>query len=253
MLWRVGSVVERNVLVARRVWLVMLSGLVEPLLYLAGIGFGLGSLIDSVTVGDRTVPYATFVAPAMLAVSAMNGAVYDSTVNVFFKLRHRKAYDTMLVTPLGIGDVAAGEVTWAQLRGVVYSAGFLLVLVVTHTVSWWSALLALPAAAVVGFTFAALGMMVTTFLRSWQDLDLVTLGQVALFLFSTTFFPLSSYPAVLGAVVQVTPLYHAVELIRALCLEQIGWGLLGHLAYLLGVMLVAFAVATRRLGRILVT
>ena len=86
---------------------------------------GLGDLIGGVSVGGREVPYDQFVAPGLMAASAMNGAVYDSTMNVFHKLKWARIYDAVLATPMSAGDVAVGEITWALIRGQIYSVGFL--------------------------------------------------------------------------------------------------------------------------------
>jgi lipooligosaccharide transport system permease protein len=245
-------VLERNVVAGRRSWRVMLSGFVEPVLYLFSLGIGLGALIGDVPVGDgRSVSYPVFVAPALLAASAMNGAVYDSTFNVFSKLKYGKIYDGMLATPLGPRDVALGEVAWAQLRGAGYAAMFVVVMVLAGVVTSWWALLAVPAAVVVGLAFAGVGMGATTYMRSWQDFELVNLVVLPMFLFSATFYPLSTYPEVVQWVVRVTPLYHAVALIRSLMLGMIDWGAAGHLAYLTSMGLAGMMVAARRLERLL--
>jgi lipooligosaccharide transport system permease protein len=112
-------------------------------------------------------------------------------------------------------------------------------------------LLALPAALLVAFSFAAVGMACTTFMRSWQDFDLIQLALMPMFLFSTTFFPLSVYPGVIRVVVQCLPLYHAIELMRNLCAGVVGAGLLGHLAYFAVMAGLGVVVAARRLGALL--
>jgi lipooligosaccharide transport system permease protein len=106
---------ERNLLAFRSSnWIIVLSGFVEPLFYLMAFGFGIGKLIGGITDGSgHPVSYAAFIAPALLATSAMNGAIYDSTWNVFFKMHFAKLYETMLATSLGPLDVAIGEISWA--------------------------------------------------------------------------------------------------------------------------------------------
>jgi lipooligosaccharide transport system permease protein len=243
--------IERNLMASRRGWLVLVSGFFEPVFYLFSLGIGLGALVTSVPVDGRAVAYPVFVAPALLAASAMNGAVFDSTLNVFFKLKYIKLYDAVLATPLGPRDVAIGEIGWAQLRGGVYAAMFITVMLLAGVLSSWWAVLALPAALAVGLAFAGVGMAATTFMRSWQDFELVNLAVLPMFLFSSTFYPLSVYPRSVRWLVEVTPLYHAVELIRALTLGLIGWPVLGHLAYLVVMGLVGMVVAARRLERLL--
>ncbi len=246
--------VERNLRVYRRGWLLLVSGFVEPVFYLFSLGVGLGVLVGDVDAGGGVrVPYAVFVAPAMLAASAMNGAIFDSTFNVFFKLKYARLYDSVLATPLGPRDVAVGEVAWAQLRGGLYAGMFLVVMAVAGVVQSWWALLALPAAVLIGLAFAAVGMAATTWMRSWQDFDLLNLVVLPMFLFSATFFPLSTYPDALQPVVRVLPLYHAVELVRGLCLGMLDAGMLVDVAYLLVLGLVGLLVAVRRLERLLLS
>ncbi len=243
---------ERSALVSSRAWLVFLSGFFEPVFYLLAMGQGLGSLVGALPGPDGSpISYAAFIAPGLLAASAMNGAVLDSTFNVFFKLKYAKLYDAMLATPLGPVDVALGEIGWALIRGGLYSLGFLAVMGGFGLLTSPWALLALPAALLVAFAFAAVGMAATSFMRSWQDFDLVTLAVLPMFLFSTTFYPLSVYPPVLQTVVQCLPLYHAVELMRGLTTGAVHVGMLGNLAYFLVMIAIGVVVAARRLDALL--
>jgi lipooligosaccharide transport system permease protein len=249
---RASRLVERNVMVYRRTWLVLVSGFFEPLFYLLGIGIGLGTLIGSVPGPDgQPLPYGVFVAPGLLATSAMNGAIYDSTFNVFFKLRYAKTYDAILSTPVGISDVALGEVTWALIRGSLYATGFLIVMVALGLARSPLVVLALPGAMVIGFGFAAVGMAATTFMRSWRDFDLIFVVTLPLFLFSSTFYPITVYPEPIRVIVQFTPLYHAAELLRSLSIGSIRPGLLVDVGYLLAMGLAGLVVVSRRLDRLL--
>jgi lipooligosaccharide transport system permease protein len=245
------SLVERNARVTRRGWLVVLSGFFEPLFYLLSIGVGLGALVGEVKVGHHLVPYRTFVAPAMVATSAMNAAIAETTFNVFHKLHYSKVYAAVLNTPLGPGDIAVGEITWSLARGGVYSAIFLAVMAALGLVHSWWALLALPMALLLGVAFAAVGMSLTTYMRTWQDFEWVTLLQLPLFLFSATFYPLATYPGWLQVVVQCTPLYQGVASLRELVLGDVGWSLLGHTAYLAVMGVVGLVMTERRLERLL--
>src|SRR4051794_17399196 len=167
----VRLIVLRNYLVYRKVWKLFVTGFFEPLFYLLSIGIGVGQLIPSFEFNGRVVDYASFVAPGMLAASAFNGALIDMTFNVFFKLRFDKLYDQMLATPLATRDIARGEITWGQLRGGSYSAAFLVVMGAMGMLHSWWAVLALPAALLIGFAFAAVCMGLTTYMKSWQDFD----------------------------------------------------------------------------------
>ncbi len=248
---RAGRLIERNLLVYRRGWIVIVSGFFEPLFYLLSIGLGLGALVGGVVVDGREIAYTAFVAPALLASSAMNGAIYDSTFNVFFKLKYAKTYDAILSTPIGVGDIALGEIAWALIRGGIYAAAFLVVMVALGMVLSPWALLAFPAALLVGFAFGAVGMAATTFMRTWQDFDMVQLVILPLFLFSATFYPITTYPEPIRILVQLTPLYHGVDLIRGLTTGALGPGLLVHVAYLAAMGLLGLAITSRRLEKLL--
>jgi lipooligosaccharide transport system permease protein len=244
---RASRVVERNVLGYRRKWLIIVSGFFEPLFYLLGIGFGLGKLVGDID----GVPYAVFVAPALMAVAAMNGAIYDSTFNMFYKLKYAKTYDAMLSTPLGVGDVALGEVTWALTRGTIYSAGFMAAMLVLGLVRTPWALLAVPASLLIGFVAAGLGTAATTYVRKWQDFDLVFVITLPLFLFSATFFPITTYPEPLRTIVELTPLYRGVHLLRGLATANIEPMLLVDVVYLIVLGAIGVSITSRRLGKLL--
>ncbi|MFI7607919.1 ABC transporter permease [Micromonospora sp. NPDC049366] len=250
---RSASVAERNVAALKSVyWLLLVSGFVEPLLYLLSIGVGVGALVGDLTLpGGQVVTYAAFVAPAMLASSAMTGALAETTFNFFGKMKYMKLYDGVIATPVRPFEIALGELGWAMLRGGAYSAAFLVVMAATGLTSAARAATAFPAAVLVGFTFGALGMALSTFMRSWQDFDLMGSAQFTLFLFSGTFVPAEVYPAVLRWLVEVTPLYRSVHLIRGLSLGVDGWGWLLDVLYLVVVMTLGLLVASRRMGRLL--
>ena len=148
---------ERNLLSHRRTWAIIVSGFFEPLFYLLALGYGLGSYVGDVVIDGETMEYAAFVAPALLATSAFNGAFYDAT-NIFWKLRYQKVYDAVLATPLGPQDIAVGETAWALFRGLIYAVGFFSVILVLGLVESWWALLALPATVFIGFAFAGAGI-----------------------------------------------------------------------------------------------
>jgi lipooligosaccharide transport system permease protein len=248
------AVAGRNATAARHIgyWWVLFSGFFEPLLYLLSIGIGVGALVGDLRLADgRIVSYAAFVAPAMLAASAMNGAFAETTFNFFGKLRYRKLYDAVIATPVSPVEIAVGELMWAMLRGAVYSAAFLAIMTwMGLTTPWW-ALAAFPATMAVGFAFGAVGMMLSTFVRSWQDFDYVMVAQFALFMFSGTFAPVNSFPVAMRLIVELTPLYHGVEVVRALTTGVLGWSMLWHLAYLLALTVIGLRVAGRRMNALL--
>jgi lipooligosaccharide transport system permease protein len=244
-------VVLRNYLAYRRGWYFFATGFLEPVFYLFSIGVGVGQLVHGFEFHGHEVPYADFVAPGMLAASAMNGAILDSTFNFFFKLKYQKLYDQMLATPLLPGDVARGEITWSLLRGGIYSTAFLLVMLAMGLVHSWWAVLAAPATLLIGFAFSGVAMAMTTWMRSWQDFDLVTLAIMPMFLFSATFFPVTAFPGALRWVVEVTPLYRSVVLCRELTTGVVTVGSAVSVVYLVALGLAGLAVVARRLDRLL--
>jgi lipooligosaccharide transport system permease protein len=244
--------IERNLLVYKHSWIVILSGFFEPLFYLLSIGFGLGALIGTIPgPGGEPISYQLFVAPALLASAAMNGAISEATFNFFFKLNYNKTFTSILSTPLSPGDVALGELMWALIRGGLYAVGFMVVMVVLGlVVSPW-VVLAIPAALLIGFAFGAVGMAATSFMKTWQDFDLIQLVVLPLFLFSATFYPIETYPDALRILVELTPLYQGVDLIRALTVGVITPVLLFHVAYLLVMGFAGLWVVSRRLDKLL--
>ncbi|HUR74987.1 MAG TPA: ABC transporter permease [Sporichthya sp.] len=245
--------VERNLLFFRGHMLVIIGGFFEALFYLLSIGVGISDLVGDVEgPGGRRLEYTEFVAPAMLAASAMNGAVMES-FNIMAKLHLSKSYEAVLATPVTVRDIAVGEITWSLMRGGMYSAAFLGVMAALGLISSWWAVLAFPAALLVGFTFAALGLAAVSAIRGWQDFEWVMTAVLPMFLFSGTFAPLSTYPDAVAWLARVMPLYHGVSLIRALTTGAVGGVLLVHLLYLVVVGAGAFLFATRRLEAHLLT
>jgi lipooligosaccharide transport system permease protein len=250
---RAATITERNALVYLRLWYMFVSGFFEPFFYLLSIGVGVGGLVGDVQVGGATIPYESFVAPGMMASAAMNGAVFDATFSIFFKLKYMKLYDAVIATPVSATDIAAGELGWSLLRGGTYSLAFLgAMTLLGFTESWWS-VLAVPAAMLIGFAFAAMGMALSTFMRTWHHFDYINLALIPLFLFSATFYPLDVYPRTLEILVQLSPLYHGVALIRALCLGELAAALLVHVAVLVAVGVVGLFLTGRRFERLLLT
>jgi lipooligosaccharide transport system permease protein len=251
---RARMLVERSVRVSRNNWAIFVSGAAEPFLYLLAFQLGFGKLVTEVAGPDgRPMSYVAFVAPALLATSAMNGAVFESTYNLFFRLRYAKLYDAMLATPIGPLDVALGEIGWAMTRGGLYAVSFLAIAAAMGLLASWWALLMVPAALLVGLAFSAIGMALVTFLRSTAQFDYIQLVLTPMFLFATTFFPLSVYSEPVQWVVRCLPLYHAIELMRGLATGLLSPSMLGNLAYLLVLGAVGMWASTRRIAKLLLT
>ena len=244
--------IERHARAYRRIWLLFISGVFEPLFYLLSVGLGLGVLVGKVPgPGGQLIPYRAFVAPGLLAVSSMNGAMYDSTFNVFFRLKYAKLYDAVLATPMRPAQVALGEIGWALVRGTIYAIAFIGVMLALDLVYSPWAVLDVPTAVLIGFGFAAIGMFGTTYMKSWQDFDYVILASMPLFLFSATFFQLSVYPRPAQVVIEWTPLYQGVVLLRDFTFGVVGPGLLWRAAYLAALGVAGLYASGRRIGKLL--
>ncbi len=248
----VRLLVLRNYITYRREWKLFLTGFLEPVFYLFSIGIGVGALVGDVTgPGGIPIEYTAFVAPALMAASAMNGAVLETTFNIFFKLKFGNVYEGILTTPMNPRDIAIGEIGWALFRGALYSIAFLLVMVAMGlTTSWW-AIMTIPGAVLIGFAFGAAGLAACTYMRSWQDFDLVSLVTLPLFLFSGTLYPLDVYPPAIQQFAKISPLYHGTELLRAFTLGIFDWSLVGHVAFLVIMGLIGARIASRRLDGLL--
>ena len=246
---RPGVVLERGYYALKSsTWMVVASGFVEPVFYLLAFGYGIGQFIDGTTDGaGNPITYAQFIAPALLATSAMNGAIYDSTWNVFFKMHFGKVYNGMLSTSMGTLDVALGEISWALLRGLAYAIGFMAVVSAMGLIPSIWGLLAIPAAVLVAFGFASVGMGVTSYLKNHQQMQWIQFVMLPMFLFSGTFYPLSIYPQVVQWFIQAMPLWQAIELIRGLTLGLLNWAMLGHALYFVAMIIGGLYFTTRRL------
>jgi lipooligosaccharide transport system permease protein len=244
--------IERHARAYRRAWMVFVSGVFEPLFYLLSVGLGLGVLVGKVPgPGGQLIPYREFVAPGLLAVSSMNGAMFDSTFNVFFRLKYAKLYDAVLATPMRPTQVALGEIGWALIRGTIYAIAFIGVMLALDLLHSPWVVLDVPVAVLIGFGFAAIGMFGTTYMKSWQDFDYVILVSMPLFLFSATFYSLSVYPRPAQVVIEWTPLYQGVVLLRDLTVGVVGPGLLWRAAYLAALGVAGLYASGRRIGKLL--
>jgi lipooligosaccharide transport system permease protein len=253
--WRARRLVERNILVYRHQWIIIVSGAFEPIFYLLGIGLGLGAIIQTVPLADgRTVAYAAYVGPALLASAAMNGAVFETIFNVFFKLNYAKTYDGVLATPMSINEIAIGELLWALMRSILYAVAMFVLMLAFGLILSPLGILMIPAALLVAAAFAAAGLAGTSYLRTVNDFD-IPFGLIVMpmFLFSGTFFPIEGVlPDWLVTVITFTPLFHGIELLRGLSTGIIGVELLASLAYLVAFFSICMWIAIRQMGRKLI-
>jgi len=242
-------VLERSLLAFRSSsWFAVLSGFLEPLLYLFSFGFGVGKLIGEIQVSNgQVVSYAMFIAPGLLATSAMNGAIYDSTWNVYFKLHEAKTYQGMLATSLGPLDVALGEILTALLRGFAYAVGFMAVATPMGLISSWWGVLAIPAAVLIAFGFASFGMAITSYFKTYQQMGMINIVLLPMFLFSGSLYPISVYPDWLEFIIRLTPSWHGIELVRDIWFNNIDSGTLIHISYFAVMIVCGLYFTTRRL------
>ena len=253
-LHRALKLFPRNLLAYKHNWIAFVSGFFEPLFYLVAVGFGVGQSVDTIQYGDVRLEYVEFLAPGLLAAATLNGAVFDGFFSPFFKLNWMKTYEGIITTPVGIPDIAVGEIVWALMRGTIYGTGFLAVMLgLGLIVSGW-AVLAIPAVMLSSGALSAGAMILTGATKEISSLEKVmTLVVFPLFLFSGTFYPISVYPDLLRPVVMASPLFQSASLLRDLTSGEVGPGTLWHALYLAVMFVVAGAIAIRLMRRRLIT
>lgn len=208
---------HRNAVVFRRVWLFgMLGWFAEPVIYLVAMGLGLGTYLERV----QGILYIEFIAPGLLAVSAMFGATFESTWNAYFKMERQGIYDAVSATPVSVEDIALGELLWSTTRATIYGGAFAIVAALFGVYRSWWGLLTLPAIALVGFIFSVTGLTYTYLIRRIDFLAYYwTMFLTPLFMFAGVFFPLDRLPDWVQAAAWFMPLYHGANLMRALMIE----------------------------------
>jgi lipooligosaccharide transport system permease protein len=248
--WR--SVTEHMMRAYRRIWLgSAISNFLTPLMYLGGMGFGLGLLVDQASGGIGGVPYVAFVAPGVLAATAVQVAAGETTFPVMAAIKWIRTYHGMLATPLRVREIVVGTQVYVLLRVTLASAVFLLVAVALGAVRSWWALASLPLAVLGGMSFATCSYAFSARLINERGLTLLFRFVVMpMILFSGTFFPITQLPGWLQPVAWATPLWHAVDACRALTLgtATLG-GVLGHVGYLLVWLVVGQVLSVRVLRR----
>ncbi|MET7396441.1 ABC transporter permease [Dactylosporangium sp. NPDC005572] len=242
-------VMLRKLMIHKHAWTIIAFGVFEPALYLLSIGVGVGALVGHIEGIDPSIGYAQYVAPALLAMAAMNGAANATGQGVFFNLRYANTYQVMVGTPITARGIAIGETAWATLRGTVEAGGFLALMAAFGLVRSPLGLLALPGALLIGFAFAGMGLLAATYMRDFSDGQIMQLVMLPMFLFATTFYPITVYPEPIRYLVGALPLYHGIELIRQPVLGQAGWQLTLSAAYLAALGGICLWAASTRLRR----
>ena len=227
------------------------SQFLSPLLYLASLGFGLGSLVDHGTGGGVGVPYVAFVAPGVLAATGMQVAVGESTYPVLGALIWNRQYHAMLATPMRVVDVLTGHLAYIALRLLLATSAFAIVGAALGALRSGWLLVAVPIAVLCGLAHATPVMAFAVRQQNDQGFSVVfRLLMVPMFLFAGTFFPVDRLPAGLRPVAWVTPLWHGTDAVRSLVLGRAQLlPLLGHVSYLLLWVGAGWLVAARQYRR----
>ena len=234
---------RRNFLVWKKLAIPsVLGNLADPMIYMFGLGYGLGSLMPQVNGGS----YISFLAGGTLCASTMNAATFESLYSGFSRMHVQRTWEAIMNAPVALDDVMAGELVWSATKSLLSGTAILIVILLlglTH--SPW-ALAVLPVIFLAGLTFSALGLIMTTLAPSYDFfMYYFTLFITPMTLLSGVFFPLSQLPAPLQAAAQFLPLTHAVSLVRPLLHGDIPQNMLLHVVVLATITAVAFAVAVR--------
>lgn len=219
--WRAAwHVWQRSIYLYRRTWLMnMLPNFFEPVIYLLGMGLGLGSYVSGDMQGGN---YLAYLAPGLVVSNAMNGGTFETTYNLFVKMNFNRTYEAIMATPVNIEDAMVGELLWATTRGTLYGMIFAIVIACFGLLDPLGFVLLVPVTFLTGWLFAAIGMVFTSFIRVIDMFSFFyTLFLTPMFLFSGIFFPLDRMPEWMLGVAWCTPLYHAVSLSRAVVHHQL--------------------------------
>lgn len=227
---RAGKVFLRNFLVFRKHWKSSLMfNFLEPLMFLAAMGFGLGAYVEQV----EGLSYLEFIAPGLVISSAMWSTCFECTYGSFTRMQLNKIFHAMVATPLTLDDVVAGEILYGSFKSLVYGAVILLVITGLGLVSSPWALLVLPVLFLLGMVFSEMALTWTSIAPNFDSFAyFFTLFITPMFLFSGIFFPVNNLPPAVQLIAWVTPLYHGVELSRNLVNGQFSLLLLAHLGIL---------------------
>lgn len=241
---------QRNLTVFRKIFFTsLMPNFFEPLIYILGMGFGLGMFVSNI----NGIPYANFLAPGLIASSAMFAVSFECTFGSFIRMEFQKTYEAIVATPASVDDVVAGEILWGTTKSVLYGSIILLVITVLGLVKSGFALVIPVVLAANGFLFANLAMIVTALVPKIDNFDYYfSLVVTPMFMFSGIFFPLTGLPRFARAIAWFTPLYHMVNLSRGLALGQLSAGLWLDLAWLVVVGAAIFVLPINLMRRKLI-
>eukprot|EP00119_Amphimedon_queenslandica_P016911 XP_019857330.1 PREDICTED: uncharacterized protein LOC109585635 [Amphimedon queenslandica] len=238
------AVWRRNALVWKRLFvssLVLHFG--EPLLYLIGIGYGLGRFIDGME-GMEGISYLSFFASGLVASSTMMSSSYEATYSVYTRMVPQKTYDGIIATPVEIDDIVAGEMLWCATKGCMAGASLLIVGVLIGAFAGLKALLCIPILLLIGLAFSGIALAVSATAPSYDYFSYyLTLFITPMFILCGVFYPIASMPAIVQGLVQLLPLTHAVALVRPIVTGQALENPILHIAVLLAFACIGFYIA----------
>lgn len=236
----------------RRVWKgSVVTAFVNPVLFLLAMGRGLGTLVEQ---GVGEVSYIAFIAPGLLAATAMQTAAGESTWPVMAGIKWLRTYHAALATPIGVADLVAGELIWIGVRTFMACGAFALVAGSLGATGIGGLVTAIPGAVLTGMAFGAPLMAFSAVAKNESRLSSVfRFAIVPMFLFSGTFFPIDQLPGWLQPVAYVTPLWHGVDMTRSIALDiPARLPILVHIAYLTTLTVVGWYLATKALRKVMV-
>lgn len=252
--WRFLRVWQRNLTVYRENWKInFLPPFLEPLFYLLAFGIGFSGLIGNIRYETIQVSYASFIAPALIAINIMNNSFFENTYGSFVRMYYQKTFEAMMSTPLNAEEIITGEIVWGATKSVIGTAIMLVVISFFGLVSFPVGLLILPVAFLGGIAFGAVGMYFTGLVKTIDLFNLpVFLFVTPMFLFSGTFFPLAGLPVWAKLVALALPLTHLVNVVRALNYGLFNADVIIGLCYLTVFSLITLPLAVFKMQRRLI-
>lgn len=226
----VSRVFCRNLRVFSKTWKTnIMFNFIEPVLYLWAMGLGLGIYVTNI----EGLPYVNFLGPGLIASSAMFATAYEMTYDSFTRMSYQKTFQAMIATPISMDDVVLGEILYGTFKGMLYGMVFFTVTLLFGLVkSPWALAVPVPLA-LMAMCFSILSMIWTSIAPNYDSFGyFFTLFISPMFLFAGIFFPVETLPVGIRAVAWLTPLYHAVEIIRPLVLGRMSPAALLHLVWL---------------------
>jgi len=186
---------------------------VEPVLYLAALGLGLGAFVQQI----NGVPYIKFIAPGIIASSSMFAAIYECTYGTYVRMTYQKTFDAILATPVNLDDLVAGELMWGATKSLLYGTIIIIVISLFGLVDSPLIILVIPILFLSGLIFAEISVIFTAIIPGIDSFNyFYTLFMTPMFLFSGIFFPLDNLPPAVSKIAFFTPLYHLVNISRGL-------------------------------------